>query len=178
MAVAAQAEQCAQRFRLPLSVVSGRAGPGKTTIIRAIVKGIRQVEGVGAAIHVMTPTGKATDRVRAVFERHKIAGVDVSTIHSFLASNGWLNDNLTFKRWGGKRSDLEGTIVIDETSMLDLALAATFFRSIEWQNRSEEHTSELQSLMRISYAVFCLKKTNKHKKNKTNNNQNNTPETY
>src|SRR3546814_8180596 len=28
--------------------------------------------------------------------------------------------------------------------------------------RSEEHTSELQSLMRISYAVFCLKKTNSH----------------
>src|SRR3546814_9708482 len=31
------------------------------------------------------------------------------------------------------------------------------------QSRSEEHTSELQSLMRISYAVFCLKKKkNKH----------------
>src|SRR3546814_6628815 len=30
--------------------------------------------------------------------------------------------------------------------------------------RSEEHTSELQSLMRISYAVFCLKKKNTHKK--------------
>src|SRR3546814_9551627 len=29
--------------------------------------------------------------------------------------------------------------------------------------RSEEHTSELQSLMRISYAVFCLKKQNKDK---------------
>src|SRR3546814_6453350 len=28
--------------------------------------------------------------------------------------------------------------------------------------RSEEHTSELQSLMRISYAVLCLKKTNQH----------------
>src|SRR3546814_2210398 len=28
------------------------------------------------------------------------------------------------------------------------------------QDRSEEHTSELQSLMRISYAVFCLKKKN------------------
>src|SRR3546814_2859342 len=27
-----------------------------------------------------------------------------------------------------------------------------------WRHRSEEHTSELQSLMRISYAVFCLKK--------------------
>src|SRR3546814_2528013 len=34
--------------------------------------------------------------------------------------------------------------------------------------RSEEHTSELQSLMRISYAVFCLKKKNKnHVKRKT-----------
>src|SRR3546814_1858681 len=30
------------------------------------------------------------------------------------------------------------------------------------QGRSEEHTSELQSLMRISYAVFCLKKKIKH----------------
>src|SRR3546814_5591917 len=29
-----------------------------------------------------------------------------------------------------------------------------------WVTRSEEHTSELQSLMRISYAVFCLKKKN------------------
>src|SRR3546814_4879892 len=35
--------------------------------------------------------------------------------------------------------------------------------------RSEEHTSELQSLMRISYAVFCLKKK---KKNTTNTNNN------
>src|SRR3546814_3389352 len=30
----------------------------------------------------------------------------------------------------------------------------------EFRERSEEHTSELQSLMRISYAVFCLKKKN------------------
>src|SRR3546814_7356277 len=33
------------------------------------------------------------------------------------------------------------------------------------QSRSEEHTSELQSLMRISYAVFCLKKKNTIKNN-------------
>src|SRR3546814_5236368 len=32
------------------------------------------------------------------------------------------------------------------------------------RSRSEEHTSELQSLMRISYAVFCLKKKTKAKK--------------
>src|SRR3546814_2377842 len=33
--------------------------------------------------------------------------------------------------------------------------------------RSEEHTSELQSLMRISYAVFCLKKKTKNQKTNT-----------
>src|SRR3546814_9741666 len=33
-------------------------------------------------------------------------------------------------------------------------------------NRSEEHTSELQSLMRISYAVFCVKKKNQTKNKK------------
>src|SRR3546814_1650737 len=33
-------------------------------------------------------------------------------------------------------------------------------------DRSEEHTSELQSLMRISYAVFCLKKKNNNTKTK------------
>src|SRR3546814_11933319 len=37
-------------------------------------------------------------------------------------------------------------------------------------DRSEEHTSELQSLMRISYAVFCLKKKN-NKKNTHNQNR-------
>src|SRR3546814_7067480 len=37
--------------------------------------------------------------------------------------------------------------------------------------RSEEHTSELQSLMRISYAVFCLKKKKKHKNKKTKRTQ-------
>src|SRR3546814_4132468 len=35
--------------------------------------------------------------------------------------------------------------------------------------RSEEHTSELQSLMRISYAVFCLKKKKKNKQYSQNN---------
>src|SRR3546814_1981287 len=37
-------------------------------------------------------------------------------------------------------------------------------------NRSEEHTSELQSLMRISYAVFCLKKKKQTKETNTTNN--------
>src|SRR3546814_7869275 len=36
------------------------------------------------------------------------------------------------------------------------------YREVTMAYRSEEHTSELQSLMRISYAVFCLKKKTKH----------------
>src|SRR3546814_5863409 len=41
--------------------------------------------------------------------------------------------------------------------------------AIDDNPRSEEHTSELQSLMRISYAVFCLKKKNNHKTTHLNN---------
>src|SRR3546814_10208567 len=43
--------------------------------------------------------------------------------------------------------------------------------SVLWRQRSEEHTSDLQSLMRIPYVVFCLKK----KKNKSNQLAPNTP---
>src|SRR3546814_4204723 len=43
-------------------------------------------------------------------------------------------------------------------------------RGVALATRSEEHTSELQSLMRISYAVFCLKKkTNKQRHRQTTN---------
>src|SRR3546814_6353134 len=45
--------------------------------------------------------------------------------------------------------------------------SAIFYGTAQ-EKRSEEHTSELQSLMRISYAVFCLKKKRKHKHKKKN----------
>src|SRR3546814_15557844 len=45
-----------------------------------------------------------------------------------------------------------------------------------FHRRSEEHTSELQSLMRISYAVFCLKK--KNKKNKKHKNATDTVQSH
>src|SRR3546814_12190291 len=43
------------------------------------------------------------------------------------------------------------------------ASAGASWHSDSYMLRSEEHTSELQSLMRISYAVFCLKKKKKNK---------------
>src|SRR3546814_4159399 len=44
----------------------------------------------------------------------------------------------------------------------DDELEAIHLASLQVLERSEEHTSELQSLMRISYAVFCLKKKQKN----------------
>src|SRR3546814_3988606 len=51
--------------------------------------------------------------------------------------------------------DLRGEMV---STMLEMGLPCDKHH----HERSEEHTSELQSLMRISYAVFCLKKKNKN----------------
>src|SRR3546814_9062320 len=47
------------------------------------------------------------------------------------------------------------TIELTPEDLRDIEVSAS---KITLQGRSEEHTSELQSLMRISYAVFCLKK--------------------
>src|SRR3546814_9242171 len=55
-----------------------------------------------------------------------------------------------------------------QAAAADTAPAAITLIEAITQARSEEHTSELQSLMRISYAVFCLKKKKKHKKKQTN----------
>src|SRR3546814_3407904 len=75
--------------------------------------------------------------------------------------------------WGGLAAMLLATLIWSVVAALTFALARkmraydyrSFFEGLlgpAW--RSEEHTSELQSLMRISYAVFCLKKKNTKKR--------------
>src|SRR3546814_6888750 len=61
-----------------------------------------------------------------------------------------------------------GELGIEDDPLLDIAmeleriaLEDDYFVEKKLFPRSEEHTSELQSLMRISYAVFCLTKNNK-----------------
>src|SRR3546814_1383850 len=60
--------------------------------------------------------------------------------------------------------DVDGVDRLDEQP--DAGLLGLLGGKAQVLHRSEEHTSELQSLMRISYAVFCLKKkTHKNEKN-------------
>src|SRR3546814_4966100 len=61
----------------------------------------------------------------------------------------------------------EGQANTGRDGLLDSCEAKREKELVRGSLRSEEHTSELQSLMRISYAVFCLKK--KHKKNEREN---------
>src|SRR3546814_2500085 len=70
-----------------------------------------------------------------------------------------LNPNMTTT--GTSTGSKDGMII---SLIADLVSMST---ALSYCGRSEEHTSELQSLMRISYAVFCLKK-------KTNNQQSET----
>src|SRR3546814_19611812 len=63
----------------------------------------------------------------------------------------------------------ESSVPHNDQPRVRLAVAESILHDILGRDlisllRSEEHTSELQSLMRISYAVFCLKKKNKKTK--------------
>src|SRR3546814_4012158 len=64
------------------------------------------------------------------------------------------------------RRELDGVGHQVQQHLLQLALVG-----VQARQRSEEHTSELQSLMRISYAVFCLKKKKQLKDKQTHRKQ-------
>lgn len=123
-----QAETCMQIFNKPICVLSGAAGTGKTTAIKSLLNAIHHDQGFAASFILLAPTGKAAERIKIQTEKTSM------TIHSYLAKNGWLNDNLTMKRRGGKLGSDDNTIIIDECSMVDLGLFAALFRAINWNS--------------------------------------------
>ena len=123
-----QANICMQIFAKPLCVLSGAAGTGKTTVIKAILDNIERVHGAGTSFLLMAPTGKAAERIKTQ------TGKPSSTIHSYLAKSGWINKNFTFNNSGGKGGQDVNTIIIDESSMIDLRLFATLFRATNWNS--------------------------------------------
>src|SRR3546814_4342880 len=92
--------------------------------------------------------------------RFKVAGLDCQNeIRALRAAVGPIvggDDKLSFDTKAG----------LMEVAVGDPNLVIDITQAVDATGRSEEHTSELQSLMRISYAVFCLKKK-KQKQQKT-----------
>src|SRR3546814_8605470 len=61
---------------------------------------------------------------------------------------------------GAKLARAAAAVDVPLMVQVTVETTGTLLVGADQQGRSEEHTSELQSLMRISYAVFCLKKKN------------------
>src|SRR3546814_9523185 len=93
---------------------------------------------------------------RAFPPRRRRAGGDVGTDAGGQA--GRRRGNLHRAQHGGKSGGVRKPRPRDDPPLRRPADGARGVSGAE--GRSEEHTSELQSLMRISYAVFCLKKKN------------------
>src|SRR3546814_1400602 len=77
------------------------------------------------------------------------SGTDVFKLHAERRAG-----NLSDEDW----NSLESGFARSAGTCMVMGTASTMMSIAEVLGRSEEHTSELQSLMRISYAVFCLKK--------------------
>lgn len=120
-----QQEALDRVFRSSLSVLTGAAGTGKSTLLAPLIAAVRSSEG-RVAVRALTPTGKAADRLKEL-------EVDAMTIHRALAGAGWFDWHLG--RW---QEESEGrvtahTLIIDECSMVDVHLLGTLFRAVDWQ---------------------------------------------
>src|SRR3546814_3261347 len=110
--------------------------------------------------HAIAPCGAgagvAENAVLVGIERHRLAmpfNIRAGRIH--IGKSAPALDHLEVHQLTGRVVD------IDEKGALRPAiLKPPMLRTVDLDQRSEEHTSELQSLMRISYAVFCLKNKN------------------
>src|SRR3546814_6479134 len=101
-----------------------------------------------------------------VYTSHFVVGLTIAVVL-------WLRNRVEWKRWMRRyvAANLAALVVYvlypmappwlaSNEGRLESEVLRITARGWDEVGRSEEHTSELQSLMRISYAVFCLKKKN------------------
>src|SRR3546814_1635070 len=129
-----------------------------TTLFRSVEPLVGQPGDLGveqAEVDVLAEAGHAT-----VVQRRQDRGHRVHAAHDVGDSDADLH-RLAL-RLAGQAHDAAhalGQVVVAGARRIGAGLAEAGDRAVD--QRSEEHTSELQSLMRISYAVFCLKKKTK-----------------
>src|SRR3546814_8019691 len=111
-------------------------------------------------------------REPAVYGHTTLAQIDAALVAQAQAAGHRVQclqanaEHVLIERVQAARADGTAFIVINPAAFTHtsvalrdaLAAVAIPFIEVHLSNRSEEHTSELQSLMRISYAVFCLNK--------------------
>src|SRR3546814_8991584 len=95
-----------------------------------------------------------------VKRRDQQCAVNIFECHAIVSGSAWLSRNSRIALLKTSLSSPTTMCPAPETSVncAPGTVATNRFAASREIRRSEEHTSELQSLMRISYAVFCLKK--------------------
>lgn len=111
-------------FSQRISILTGGAGTGKTSVLKILLKQLRESEGVTATL-LAAPTGKARVRLQA------ITGRSANTIHQVLDDAGMLGPNYRILDAPEKGRRIVKNIVIDESSMPSVELLAALFRAVD-----------------------------------------------
>lgn len=125
-----KAEALAKLYEGRFSVLCGRAGTGKTSVLRVFLKGLEELDGK-RPILLLAPTGKARVRLMDRTKRDDGSVRDAYTIHQFLMRHKWLNpENFALKLQGGDQHGAP-TVIIDEASMIPMDLLGVLFRALD-----------------------------------------------
>jgi exodeoxyribonuclease V alpha subunit len=122
-----KAEALEKLFRNSFSILTGRAGTGKTTVVKILLQGITEKEGQTDVL-LLAPTGKARVRLKTLSKEETL------TIHQLLNRNEWMNQETFTLRESGGSQITASTIIIDEASMIPLDLLGTLFRAINFNS--------------------------------------------
>src|SRR3546814_4532370 len=113
-----------------------------------------------ADIHPLQPVATVQGALAVIDELAKwlktLTGMAAVAMSPKAGAHGELCGLLAIRSALEARGDMRSVVLVPESAHGTNPATAAFC------GRSEEHTSELQSLMRISYAVFCLKKKKTH----------------
>ncbi|MBN1461602.1 MAG: AAA family ATPase [Armatimonadetes bacterium] len=112
-------------FSRRLSVLTGGAGTGKTSVLKVFLQELVRAEGRHPTL-LLAPTGKARVRLSTKTERNAM------TIHQFLLKQGWfVPDIFALKQEGDKSPYQATTVIIDECSMIPSDLFGTLLRALD-----------------------------------------------